>query len=168
MAKDRKTSRAQVGLRVSEEMRQRLEDAATSNGRSINSEIVSRLDRSFETEDRLGGPGLSTLVETIATVMKSTGGRAGFTESGKLANQGEWLDLPYSFDQAVKAANSILEHYRPPGKIVVPKPNVVEVIGVRGTKVDREESIARLRQMFADLGPLIAASELRKKEQNNE
>ena len=112
MAKERKTGRAQVGLRVSEEMRQRLEEAAKNSGRSINSEIVSRLDQSFETEDRLGGPRLSEVVERIAEAMKPTGEAAAFfADRSKLHNQGKWLIQPYAFDQAVKAANTILEYH---------------------------------------------------------
>ena len=166
MAKERKTGRAQVVLRVSEDMRRRLENAAKSNDCSINAEILERLKRSFELEERLGGPQVVELIEMIGTVMKSTGAHAGFTESGKLTNQGEWLALPYAFDQATKAANAILEHYRPPGKIVVPKPNLVEVIGVRvrGTKVDLKEEAARLSQSWAVMGPAMAAYELSKKE----
>ena len=168
MAKDRKTSRAQVGLRVSEEMRQRLEDAATSNGRSINSEIVSRLDRSFETEDRLGGPGLSALVETIATVMKSTGEHGAFmADSSKLHNQGEWLAQPYGFEQAKQAAEAIIEAHRPPGKIVEPNPRMV-FGGVGKTKADPKALAAQMREVFKNLGRLMAAGELEKRKQDNE
>ena len=160
----KKTAKAQVPLRIVETLRARLEKSAKSRSVSMNAEIIERLERSYEIEDRLGGPQLIVLMETIAAVMKSTGERAGFYETGKLTNWGEWLALPYSFDQATKAAITILEHHRPPGKIVVPKPNVVEVIGVRGTKVDLKESAARVAQLFAELGPLIAASKLRDRE----
>ncbi|MCH8998435.1 MAG: Arc family DNA-binding protein [Proteobacteria bacterium] len=99
MAKERKTGRAQVGLRVSESMRRRLETVAKSNDRSINAEILERLERSFETEDRLGGPRVIELIETLATVMKSTGEHAGFYETGKPTKRGEWLALPDSDHQ---------------------------------------------------------------------
>ena len=94
--------------------------------------------------------------------MKSNGQHAGFYETNKLANQGKWLALPYAFDQASKAAITVLEHHRPPGKIVVPKPNVVEIVGG-----DPKESVARLHQMFAELGPLMAASAIKKREQDD-
>ena len=168
MAKKGKPARAQVPLRIPQALHARLERVAKRNGISMNAEIAYRLVGSFEAEEKLGGPRVVEMIETIATVMKSTGAHAGFTESGKLTNQGEWLDLPYAFDQATKAASTILEHYRPPGEIVVPKPNLVEVIGVRGTKVDPKESAAQLSRFWADIGPAMAALELRKKEQDNE
>ena len=44
---------------------------------------------------------------------------------------------------------------------------VMWLIGVRGTKVDPKESVARLHQMFAELGPLMAASATKKREQDD-
>ena len=159
--------RVSLGLRVTAEIKTRLDQAAESAGRSQSQEAELRLERSFETEDRLGGPQLVDLIETIASVMKSTGERAGFTETGKLTNRGEWLALPYAFDQATKATKAILEHYRPPGEIVVPKPTVI-VAGVRGTKVDRAKSVAQVYEWLAEMGQMVAASTIRDKEKNDE
>lgn len=166
MVKKGKPGSGQYPLRLPDDLRSRIEKATKDRNVSINAEILERLERSFDIEDRLGGPRVVELIETIATVMKSTGEHAGFYETGKLTNQGEWLALPYAFDQAAKAATTILEHHRPPGEIVVPKPNVAEVIGARGTKARPEESVTRLSQMFAELGPLMAAGTIKKKEQD--
>ncbi len=161
MAKRGKSPRAQVPLRIPEAQRARIEKAAKSRGVSMNAEIVERLARSFELEDRLGGPRVVELIEAIGAVMKSTGESAGFYEPNKLANQGEWLALPYAFDQATKAAAAVLEHHRPPGKVVVPKPSVIQIGG------DPKKTAARLDQMFAELGPLMAAREIKKREQDD-
>lgn len=166
MSKERKTGRAQVGLRVSEEMRQRLEEAAKNSGRSINSEIVSRLDQSFETEDRLGGPGLSTLIETVATVMKSTGELSGYYETSELKKRGKWMSLPFAFDQAAQAANAVLDIHKPPGKIVVPERTYAEVTGLGEPKVDPKEA-AQMSRRFANLGKMFAALETQNPEEGN-
>ena len=118
---------------------------------------MKRLERSFETEDRFGGPRAIELIEAIGAVMKHTGQHAGFYETNKLANQGEWLDLPYAFNQAAKAAITILEHHAEPlGKIVVPKPNVVEIVGG-----DPKETMKRTRWMIKNLGLSFALKEIR-------
>lgn len=39
------------GLRMQQELRERLESAASESGRSLNAEIVSRLERSFSVSD---------------------------------------------------------------------------------------------------------------------
>ena len=115
-----KASRPQVGLRVSESMRIRLEKTARQNGCSINSEVIARLERSFETEDRFGGPQVIKIIEVVGAAMQSTGQNAAIFAS---VDKDSWLAHPYGFDQAIKAAAAVLEHHRPPGKIVVPKPN---------------------------------------------
>ena len=170
MAKERKTGRAQVGLRVSGDMQRRLERAAKKNGRSINSEIIERLERSFEFEDRLGGPKVAELVETIGTVMRSTGEHAAFfVDSSKTHDQGEWLAVPYAFDQARKAANTILDYHRPKGPIVPPKvsPNDLAALA-RKTKTDSKDITALVIKMFKEFGELTAGVELRKRGQDDE
>ena len=170
MAEERKKGRAQVGLRVSGKMRGRLEGAAKNNDRSINSEIVSRLEQSFETEDRLGGLRLSELIEAIATVMRSTGEHAAFfVDRTKEHDRGEWLDVPYAFDQAVTAANTILEYHRPKAPITEPKVSQNDIAAVaKRTKTDSKELPALVSKMFKEFGELTAAVELRKKEQDDE
>ncbi len=160
MAKRGKSPRAQVPLRIPEALRARIERAAKETGTSMNAEIRERLERSFDIEDRLGGPQLLELIEAVASAMKSTGQHAGFLETGKPANRGEWLSLPYAFDQATKAAITILEHHRPLDKIVVPKPNVVEVVGG-----DPKETKEWVGLVYKDLGELFALKEIRDREE---
>ncbi len=156
-------ARVSLGLRVTAEIKQRLDDAAERSGRSQSQEAEMRLERSFEGEDRLGGPELMQLVETIATVMKGTGEHAAFYATGKPANRGAWLGVPYAYDQALQGAQAILEARRPPGEIVEPPPRkLVEVIGIRGTKVDPKQSAAQVQKVFANLGRLMAAYALEK------
>ncbi len=168
MAKRSRSATAQLKIRTREPLRARLEAAAKRRGVSLNAEIVDRLKKSMETEDRFGGPGMVDLFETIARVMKSTGEHAGFYATGKLEDQGKWMGVPFAFDQAMVAAVAILEHHRPPGEIVEPIPRKTVVAGVRGTKVDAKKSAARGREIIANIGQLIADAELRKKGEHDE
>ena len=162
------TAIVQLKVRMREPLRAQLEQAAKGTGHSMNAEMVERFEHSFDLEDRLGGPGMVDLMETIAIVMKSTGEHAGFFETGEVTNQGRWMRLPYAFDQAMAAAVAILEHHRPPGEIVEPKPRKFVVVGVGNTEVDPKESIERAQAMLANLGQLIAAGELKKREEDDE
>ncbi len=157
MAQRGKSARAQVPLRIPEAQRARLERAAKSRGVSMNAEIVERLAQSFGAEDRLGGPRMVEIIEAIAAVMKSTGQQAAIFAG---VDKDSWLAHPYGFDQAAKAAAAVLEHHRPPGKIVVPKPNVVEVVGG-----DAKQSKERVRRLYAELGELFALKEMRDREE---
>ncbi len=156
MTRRAKASRPQVGLRVSESMRIRLEKTARQNGCSINSEVIARLERSFELEDRFGGPQVVEIIEVVGPAMRSAGQSAAFFAG---VDKDSWLAHPYGFDQAAKAAAAVLEHHRPPGKIVVPVPNVVEVVGG-----DPKQSKERVRRLYAELGELFALKEMRDRE----
>ena len=170
MAKPKKATRAQVGLRVPEDLRERVENAAKVNGRSLNAEILERLEQSFQTEERFGGPRVVELVETIGRVMKSTGEQtAFFVDSSKTHDQGKWLAVPYAFDQAGKAAITILEYHRPKAPIVEPKvpPNLMPTIA-RRTKADSKDLPTLLSKMFKEYGEWTAVGELRKRGQDDE
>ena len=156
--------KVQIPLRIPETLRARVESAAKRNGTSMNAEVRHRLELSFARQDRLGGPDLAQLVETIAIVMKSAGEHAGFVATGKVAKHGAWLVVPYAYDQALQSALAILEARRPPGEIVVPKPNVV----AGETKADTKESIALVQNMYANLGRLMAAYELEREEDDEQ
>jgi hypothetical protein len=170
MAKRGKSARAQVPLRIPEALRARIDRAAKEAGNSMNAEIGERLERSFETEDRFGGPQLVELMEMIAIVMRSTGQNAAFYETGKRPHQGEWLALPYAFDQAIKAAVAVLEQHRPPGEVVVPAERVIEQIKERwpdhpdNDRIDVDLLYRRLAQM----GEAGATSWLPKREKDKE
>ena len=160
MAQRKRTATVQLKVRMKEPLRGQLEKAAKARGMSLNAEIGKRLERSFETEDRFGGPRVVDLIETIATVMKTTGEHAGFIETRKLANQGEWLFLPWAFDQATKAANAIMKHYKPKGKVTAPKLPQTKVI--RG---DNPKEIEKLvRRALENLGEGVARGVLNREE----
>ena len=102
MARKRKPGSGQYPLRLPDDLRSRIEKAATGRDVSINAEILERLERSFDIEDRLGGRQLFEIIETIASVMKTTGEHtAFFADSSRLHKQGKWLANPYAFDQAI-------------------------------------------------------------------
>lgn len=60
-------------LRFREELRLRLADAARANARSLNAEIVDRLEKSIEQEDRAFGPQTFALLQSIADELNRIG-----------------------------------------------------------------------------------------------
>ncbi len=149
-----------LSIRATGELKDKINNAAKANGRSLSQEAELRLERSFDIEDRFGGPQVVGLIETIATVMKTAGEHAGFIETRKLVYQGEWLFLPYAFDQATKAANAIMKHYKPKGKVTAPKLPQTKV--VRG---DNPKEIEKLvRRALENLGEGVARGVLDREE----
>ena len=167
MAKPKKATRAQVGLRVPEDLRERVENAAKVSGRSLNAEILERLEQSFQTEERFGGPILFHTAETIAMVMNLYGQRAAHTETGEVMTANLWLDMPYPYDQAKVAAISFLESFKPPGKIVIPKRSVAEAAARRGFKFDVEDAVMAAERAGYIARKILLPGSL-KKEQDNE
>ena len=142
MAKPKKATRAQVGLRVPEELREKVENAAKVSGRSLNAEILERLEQSFRTEERFGGPILIHLIETIALVMRNTGQTAAHFETNEIMTSDRWLDMPFPYERAKGAVIAFLESFRPPGKIVVPKQSAAEAaLRHRKTGDDPKEAV---------------------------
>ena len=161
MAKRGKSPRAQVPLRIPEALRARIEKAAKETGQSMNAEIIDRLEGSFGTEDRLGGPRLVEIVEAMASAMKTTGQTASLVFSDNAMNRGEWLRLPYAFNQAAKAAAAVLEHHRPKGKRDLPQLNIAE----SSLSGDLKKRFEALLPILENLGERIADKELRDREE---
>src|SRR6266446_2326862 len=114
----------QVNLRVSEELRSKLTAAAERRGVSMNKEINDRLSRAFE-DDAISGEGredaiLHGILSVIAAAMNSAGQAAGFLSTFTLDGARKWLNDPFAFDQARKAAEHVLRECRPPGDITKP------------------------------------------------
>jgi hypothetical protein len=114
-----------LNMRTTFEMRRQLERAATESGRSLAQEAEFRLDRSFVEEDfekRLireifGDNEIYGIVRIIAIAMRDAGETAGFFDATPADGSFQWLDNPFAFDQAIRAATTVLEHLRPVGKI---------------------------------------------------
>lgn len=106
-------------VRMKESLRTRLDEAAKAHGGSMNSEVVSRLEATFGSEDMLPqaldfavGKQLSGLALLIVRAIREAGMR--IDPRGALGN-------PYLYDQLVKAVTRCLEVPRPRGEPRPPK-----------------------------------------------
>ena len=136
-----------TSFRTTDEIRDKLNEAAKARGVSVNQEINDRIAASFDRQpERIyTDPGLSGLVKLVRVAMQGAGQRAAFLKTGYFGldpvNVDDirlWFHDPYAFDQAKRAVEAILEACRPPGS---PKPPAYEeadfVAGMRrfGTNV---------------------------------
>ena len=119
--------RVPLGLRVTPELKAKLDSAAKDSGRSQSQEAELRLEQSLRSEgalydalDLAYGSELTAIVLTLARALHLTGTRAVFVEDMTKVEVKDWMLNPYAFDQAVRAANVILEAFRPAGKVTVP------------------------------------------------
>jgi hypothetical protein len=109
-----------LGLKVTSDIKGKLDNAAMLSGRTQSQEAEFRLEQSFAianfTHQALVlayGPTLTALILIVAKAMSEAGGmvaaKAGVTPTGFT----DWSDNPIAFDQAVIAANALFEAARP-------------------------------------------------------
>jgi hypothetical protein len=111
-----------TSFRTTEEIRDKLTEAAAAHGVSVNQEINDRIAASFAAERIYTNPSLSGLIKLVRVAMQGAGQRAAFLKKGyfgfdpvKVDEIGLWFHDPYAFDQAKRAVDAILEVCRPPG-----------------------------------------------------
>jgi hypothetical protein len=108
--------RIMLGLRVTPELKRRLDDAAKHSGRSQSQEAEFRLERAFDRDDLLSEAMSLAFGRELAGVLIAVGTAMGWARPNVRRNPPEkWVNNPVEFDQAVRAANHILEALRPPG-----------------------------------------------------
>jgi hypothetical protein len=115
--------RVPLGLRVTRETKRRLDDAATASGRSQSQEAELRLEQSFEAEkialsglDLRFGRHWTGILLAIAQAAQNTGTRALMVSRWNFEGCEDWVLDPYAYDQAMRAAVFLLEHFRPKGE----------------------------------------------------
>lgn len=114
-----------VRFRVNDSIHQQLVQAAKNRGVSLTAEIAHRLEQSLAVDRVIGGSiiddrQLMAIVKMIALAMNKAGPFSAFAETQSPSDIERWRHMPFAFDQAVQAANRVLEAFRPVGKIENP------------------------------------------------
>ncbi len=128
MAKKRKSGSGQYPLRLPDDLRVWVEKAAKDRNVSINAAILERLEQSFQTEDRLGGPRLARLLESIGVAMRAAGENAPEYDNPDALSNGRWVRRREAYQHAVKVAVAILEANTPAEDPIGTHAELVEVM----------------------------------------
>ena len=145
--------RVPLGLRVTKEIKQKLDQASHASGRSQSQEAELRLEQSFNSASALFdaldlayGRHWTGLLLLMAQVAQLTGTRAIAVSTSNFDGCEDWVSDPYAYDQAVHAMTFVLDAFRPRGKVVHPTEtyNLPDEVWVR-----LGEGFAR--QVFADI-----------------
>jgi TraY domain len=115
--------RMSLGLRVTPEMKRKLDVAAEKSGRSQSQEAELRLERSFDRNDLLGevlslafGERLAGLLILTGLAMASAAAIAPVGQGQReLRRDDDWLSDPAAYGAAVFAASRLLDSARPAG-----------------------------------------------------
>lgn len=104
---------AQLKVRMREELRALLEEAATRRGVSMNAEVVDRLQASFSKEDRYGGPEMLAIVNLMAGAFLRGGQLGARASQHPEWSTAEWMDDPFAYAAAVETVVEALKAARP-------------------------------------------------------
>jgi hypothetical protein len=109
--------------RITEELRTRLEHAASENARSLSQEAQVRLQESFDLPAEIrkawGPPDVKALAQLVSRVVRSVQSSVSgnpFEEAGPLA----WHRNPFTHAAVRVAIETLLAHYKPDGPIETP------------------------------------------------
>jgi len=139
-------TRVSLGLKVTPAIKDRLDQSAMASGRTQSQEAELRLERSFGREDLLPetlalayGHEAGGLLFAAGMVMTKVGVTAAHELSIRSrSGPRNWLDDPYSYDQAGRALVDFVDRARPPG----------------------DPTTIAIRQEVSDARPLLYSSEL--------
>lgn len=103
MADRKPSANAQLKIRVRETSRQKLEEAARLNEWPLNREIVTRLDRSLDEDESLGGRQTTAFLRLLAAQIADVEARTGH----------DWSTDHTTWEAATLAIISLLQLRRP-------------------------------------------------------
>jgi hypothetical protein len=121
--------RVPLGLRVTKELKARLDRAAEASGRSQSQEAEFRLESTFNAEnavidalDLAYGRHWTGILLALAKVGHHVGTRGVFLSQFKGEGHGveDWLTDSYAYDQVVRGVNTVLEEFRPVAPMKTP------------------------------------------------
>jgi hypothetical protein len=128
--------RVSLGLRVTADLKGKLDQAMAASGRSQSQEAEFRIEQSFaeqrsllEALDLAYGRELAWLLLWVGEVMKDSGRLAGHIATGTLEGSQTWFNNPYAFAQAAESAKTMLEAITPTGDPTPPETSPLKVDG---------------------------------------
>ena len=109
-----------LSLRVTPELKRRLDVAATQSGRNLSQEAEHRLELTIENERAIQqalefayGPRVAGLALFLARVMQVTSNRCEYLLKGTAVAACPWHDVPEAFQKVVDNVNLTLMVFRP-------------------------------------------------------
>jgi hypothetical protein len=126
---------AQLKIRVREDMRQKLEDAARMHRWPLNKEISSRLARTLREDEELGGGRTSAILRSFASVIELAEGTTGKN----------WIEDYQTWQATKRAINHVINIWEPE------PPNIaaIRVINrlLEAAEKRLDERVAALREL---------------------
>ena len=109
-----------LSLRVTPELKRRLDNVSTLSGRNLSQEAELRLEKSFHEHELMTnvlgfayGPRIAGLVLVLARVMHDAGRQCEGLLQGSGASDQDWHAIPEAFDKVAQTVSDTLAALRP-------------------------------------------------------
>jgi hypothetical protein len=181
------TDKIQIGLRVPDDLRAKIQAAAIERGVAVNKEISDRLEKSFSegmTISAAGADGeLYSILRVVVAAMDLAGPMAAILSTLNPEAGKTWISNSIAYEQAFQAAVTVLDALRPATEAAA-HPSMSDSVNTMGkeiavgvleeaatglTRTLGPSEIARARKLHAGLASLaerIARFDARKPENN--
>jgi hypothetical protein len=130
------TDKIQIGLRVPEDLREKIQAAANARGVAVNKEISDRLEKSFNegmTISAADGDGqLYSILRVVAAAMDLAGPMAAIMSTLNPEAGKTWISNSIAYEQALRAAVTVLEALGPQAA-TAPHPDMSDSVHTLGT-----------------------------------
>lgn len=104
--------RVSLGLRVTADIKRKLDTAAVKNDRSQSQEAEFRLEQSFNEEDAVGGPDLAVFARLMSAAFLR-GGQRGARAMSRRWTPAQWVNDPFCYAAAASAVVDALNTAQP-------------------------------------------------------
>jgi Arc-like DNA binding domain len=132
------TDKIQIGLRVPEDLREKIQEAANARGVAVNKEISDRLEKSFSEEMTIsavdGASELYSILRVVAAAMDLAGPMAAIMSTMSTEAAKTWISNSIAYEQALRAAITVLEKLRPQ-TVTAPHPDMSDSVDTLGTRM---------------------------------
>jgi hypothetical protein len=107
-------ARVMLGLRVTADTKNKLDQAAKAAGRSQSQEAELRLEQSFTDESAMGGPEITNMVQLMKAAFMRGGQRGAHARKHPKWTPDQWLNDPFAYEVAVLSVIEVLFGAYPP------------------------------------------------------
>jgi hypothetical protein len=154
-------SRVSLGLKVTGDIKGRLDATARANGRTQSQEAEARLERSFHEEELLPqllelayGRQTAGLLLLLGECIRDIAPHASFLSGDHLRPTGDWMERPWPYQQVKAGVDTIFQALAPPGTEEAKAPktiaNLPELAQEPMRHLGQGFAVGVLRTLFGD------------------
>lgn len=131
------TDKIQINLRVPDDLREKIQSAASERGVSVNKEITDRLLKSFNEDVSVSASSINNelyaILRVVTAAMDLAGPMSAINSTRNPDAGRQWINNSIAYHHAIEAAVTVLEGFKP----LTPTPPMFETSQTLGVEIGR-------------------------------